>query len=341
MRAAIYNPYLDTLGGGELYSLEVGRVLVRAGYQVDVEWRGAKIKDKLIGRFGFDLSGIDFVDDVKKGDGYDVCFWVSDGSIPVLHSRKNFLHFQIPFHGVKGRSLMNKMKLFRINKIICNSYFTKNFIDREFGVKSVVLYPPVNVEKIKPRRKTKTILFVGRFSQLTQAKNQDVLIRAFKKFYDRGYKDWELILAGGIEVGVGDYLEKLKVLAGSYPIKIIKSPGYAELRELFGSAKFFWSAVGFGASEEKEPEKMEHFGISVVEAMAGGCVPIVFGAGGHTEIISDGKDGFFWKKLPDLVKITKAVILDNKCYRDLSKEAVLRSKSFSYGRFEQHVKKYI
>src|SRR6266852_9194189 len=97
MKAAIYNPYLDTLGGGERYIMAAAVALVKEGYEVHVEWKDAALKEKLEKRFGIDLSGVNFVEDIKRGDGYDVCFWVSDGSIPTLRARKNFLHFQVPF----------------------------------------------------------------------------------------------------------------------------------------------------------------------------------------------------------------------------------------------------
>ena len=38
MRAAIYNPYLDTLGGGERYVMAVATALANLNYIVDVEW---------------------------------------------------------------------------------------------------------------------------------------------------------------------------------------------------------------------------------------------------------------------------------------------------------------
>ncbi|MCX6704821.1 MAG: hypothetical protein NT162_00575, partial [Candidatus Woesebacteria bacterium] len=168
MRAAIYNPYLDTLGGGERYTMTFAKVLAKNGYQVDVEWKDIRIKKILENRFGFNLDGINIVDCINKGDGYDLCFWVSDGSIPILHARNNILHFQVPFHDVGGKSLINKMKFFRINKIVCNSLFTKRIIDREYGVESLVIHPPVDTLSIKPKRKEKIILFVGRFSQILQ-----------------------------------------------------------------------------------------------------------------------------------------------------------------------------
>src|SRR3972149_12314774 len=210
MRAAIYNPYLDTLGGGERYTIFAALAFVKAGYRVDIEWPEAEIKQKLEKRFGIDLSEINFVADIKRGDGYDLCFWVSDGSIPNLKARKNLLHFQVPFRSVNGKNLINKMKLFRITKIICNSYFTKQIIDSEYGVDSLVIYPPVDVSKMRPKKKEDLIIYVGRFSELVQAKRQDVLISAFKKFYDAGNNSWKLIIAGGVEVGVGSFLKRLK-----------------------------------------------------------------------------------------------------------------------------------
>lgn len=340
MRAAIYNPYLDTLGGGERYSLAVATSLSELGYQVDVEWKNLKIKEKLESRFGIDLSAVRFVKDVKKGDGYDVCFWVSDGSIPLLRARKNFLHFQVPFQGVNGKTLLNRMKLFRIEKIICNSAFTKGFIDKEYGVGSIVIHPPVSVEKIKPKRKNNSILFVGRFSQLAQVKNQHILLRNFKKIY-KLFPDWELILAGGVEIGAKEYLEKLEKEIQGHPIQIIKSPSFKELLTLYGQAKIFWSAAGFGVKEEKEPYKVEHFGITLVEAMAAGAVPVVFSAGGHKEIVKDGVSGLLWEKEGELVKKTKRLIEDRDFYKTLMEEGLKSAREYGYERFKSEIEKIL
>ncbi len=334
MKAAIYNPYLDTLGGGERYTLAVAAALAKNGYQVDIEWKQKSIKEKLEKRFGLDLETINFIEDIKRGDGYDVCFWVSDGSIPTMKARKNLLHFQVPFHDVNGNTLLNKMKLFRIKKIICNSMFTKRFIDKEYGVESIVIYPPVSIEKIKPKRKEKIILSVGRFSQLLQSKRQDLLIRAFKKM---NLADWRLIIVGGSEVGAGNFVKKLKKEALGFPIEIMENPNFAFLKEMYGKAKIFWSASGFGIKEEKEPEKVEHFGITTVEAMAAGAVPIVFNAGGTKEIIEDGKTGFLWKKESELISFTKELIENKKLLREISVKALGASNKFGYETFDKEI----
>ncbi len=334
MKAAIYNPYLDTLGGGERYSMAIANVLAKSGYKVFVQWQDVTIKGKLEERFGIKLNDIEFVEDIKRGDGYDVCFWVSDGSIPFLSARKNFLHFQVPFQEVSGNTLINKIKFFRIKKVICNSLFTKKIVDNEYAVDSIVLYPPVDIKKFKTSKKEKIILFVGRFSNLLQAKGQDILIDVFKRFSDLNGSGWKLILAGGVEVGAEELIYKLLKQSENYNVEIVKKPTFIELKKLYAKAKFFWSAAGFDIDESKDPKKVEHFGITVVEAMAAGCVPIIFNAGGHKEIISNAIDGFLWNTKSELINITEKLTKDNIYSKTIAKEAQERSKNFSYENFE-------
>jgi len=338
MKAAIFNPYLDTLGGGERYTLSFAKVLLEQGWDVDIQWEKESIKEKIEKRFGIETDNLRIVNNVKRGSGYDLCFWVSDGSVPLLFARKNILHFQVPFRNVDGRSLLNRMKMIRINHIVCNSTFTKNIIDEEYGVKSIVIYPPVDTESIKPKRKEKIILYIGRFSQLVQSKRQDVLVKAFKKLYkNKAIEGWSLVLAGGVEVGVGDYIKKLEKEAQDYPIEIIKSPDYKVVKDLYGRAKIFWSAAGFGVDEKKNPQKVEHFGITTVEAMSAGAVPVVFEAGGFREIIENGKTGFLWKEEKELISLTKELIGDKGQMLSLSNNALLASKGYEYEKFKKEV----
>lgn len=341
MRAAIFNPYLDSLGGGERYTMAVAQILLKSGWEVDVQWKDDEIKSALERRFGIELGGVGFIPDIKRGEGYDLCFWVTDGSIPLLHSRKNILHFQVPFHDVGGNTLLNKMKLFRVSKIICNSNFTKRVVDEEYGINSVVVYPPVAVDKIKPKAKENIILSVGRFSQMERSKRQDVLISAFKKFYDSGNRGWKLVLAGGVEVGDDTYTSELKQMSKGYPVTILKSPEFRVIKDLYSRSKVSWFASGWGVDENRRPENVEHFGIVLVEAMAAGCVPFAFESGGHREIIEHGVNGFLWKETEELVGGTVDLISDPKAYRALSIKARTSSQKYSYAEFEKNLLKNI
>lgn len=341
MKAAIYNPYWDTLGGGERYTASVASVFLKNGYSVDIEWRDKNLIKQISKRFELDISKVKIVKDINRGDSYDACFWVSDGSVPTLKSRNNFLHFQVPFKNTGGKSLINKMKLFRIKKVICNSSFTKNVIDREYGVNSLVIYPPVDVNKFKAKKKENVILYVGRFSQLAQAKNQHILISCFKKLYDTGAKGWKLILAGGGEIGANDYLEKLKRISSGYPISFEVSPTFSKLKDLYGRSSIFWSASGYNVDEVKDPKMVEHFGITPVEAMAAKCVPFLVNKGGHKEIVDDGTNGYLWNTEDQLVGLTRKAISDTKLMKKIAINAKEKSDRFSLSSFEEEVEKIL
>ncbi len=337
MRAAIFDPYLDTLGGGERYVMTFASVLKNNGWDVDLEWNNNGIIEKLENRLGLDLKGINVVSSINNGKGYDLCFWLSDGSIPNLSASRNILHFQVPFHDVGGRSIANKLKLRKVKVIVCNSKFTKKFIDQEYGVNSVVVYPPVSVDEFKPAEKENIILSVGRFSQLLQAKRQDILVETFKSMVEEGLKDWKLVIVGGSDVGGRELVNKLIEDSKDYPIEIVENPSFDELKKLYGRAKIFWSASGFNIDEDKEPEKVEHFGITVVESMAAECVPIVVNKGGHNEIIKDSIDGILWDEVDQLASSTKTLTKDENKITTISSNAKKRAQNFSQKKFEDEI----
>ena len=73
-----------------------------------------------------------------------------------------------------------------------------------------------------------------------------------------------------------------------------------DLAGLYQEAEIYWHGTGLGTDLEQEPEKAEHFGISLVEAMSAGCVVFAYGSGGPREIITDGVDGFLYSSTEDL-----------------------------------------
>ena len=346
MKAAIYSPYLDTLGGGERYVISFAVALRDIGWDVYVESKDGKILEKIEKRLGIKTRGLRISPDVKRGEGFDLCFWLSDGSVPTLSARKNILHFQRPFYDTDGKSLINRMKFFRINEVVVNSKFTKQWIDKEYPQKSKVLYPPIDIDSFRSSRKENTILSVGRFSHLEQSKGQDVLVDVFKKMYDKKNSDlrndkWKLILAGGTDVGRTKFVDNLKKDSENYPITVLESPPFSKIKQLYAKAIIFWTASGFGIDETKKPEKVEHFGITVVEAMSAGAVPMAFNAGGHKEIIRSGYNGYLWKTKSELSKQTETLIMDSKMLLELNKKATKDAQEYSIEKFEKNITKLL
>ena len=84
----------------------------------------------------------------------------------------------------------------------------------------------------------------------------------------------------------------------------------AEVRDLYSRAALFWHATGLGEDEETHPERLEHFGISTVEAMSAGAVPVVIGRAGQLELFEDGIAGYHWQTLDELVARTGQLMAD-------------------------------
>jgi glycosyltransferase involved in cell wall biosynthesis len=256
-----------------------------------------------------------------------------------MFGKRNILHFQVPFKKVNGSPFLNRLKLKNIHEVVCNSEFTKKFVDKEFSVESVVVYPPVDLKKFKKGKKENLIISVGRFSQLLQAKRQDILISSFKNLCKKGLKGWRLLLVGGSEVGGSEFVRNLRKASSGFPIRVEENVPLKNLVALYSEAKVFWAANGFGVDEKKNPEKVEHFGIAAVEAMSAGVVPLLIKKGGFKEIIEEGKSGFFWETTEELEE--KTLRLTKIDLSKLEEEAVKRSLFFSKEKFYERIKETI
>lgn len=297
-------------------------------------------------RFAMDLSGITFVpslftpnvsllDRLKKSKAYDLIIVLSDGSIPFLGSPM-MLHFQTPTEWVSVNPLLNALKFLKVKKTIVNSKFTKKYIDRKYGLDSVVLYPPVDLPERGNVKKEKIILNVGRFgirNAGSSFKKQEALMVAFKKLYDLGIKDWEMVFIVTVNEQEDDALEAFKNSVERYPISIIESPDLKTVESYYRRAGVYWHAAGFGEDLQKYPDRAEHFGITTVEAMHYGTVPVVINAGGQPEIVTDGKNGFLWNTEEELLEKTKMLIQDEKLREQLRQQAEQRAEYFSVSRF--------
>ena len=87
------------------------------------------------------------------------------------------------------------------------------------------------------------------------------------------------------------YVDRLNKKAKGFNVFIHPNLPFKDLKKMYGQSSIYWHAAGYG---ETDPTKMEHFGITTVEAMAGGCVPIVINLGGQKEIVKQTENGYLW-----------------------------------------------
>jgi len=349
-KALIFDPYLDTLGGGERYTLSFALGLIQNGYDVEVAWSGPEILSKATSRFGMDFSQLSISSEAYKlcsqksslldrflfTKKFDLIFWVSDGSIPMLFSKSNLVHFQVPFRHLGGNWMVNSLKSLFVSKFVYNSEFTKNVLERNLRKqKSFLLYPPVDVSSMTVGSKDKLILSVARFSSTMQSKRQDILIEAFRDLCTKisGYK---LILVGGL-AGEIKIIDDLRSQAKNLPIEIIPNPDFAKLKELYSRSQFFWHAAGYDVDEEKNPERVEHFGMTTVEAMSAGCIPLVIAKGGQKEVITSDA-GVLCADQREIAEKTIEIINDPDKYAQMVSSSIARSKDFSLSKFYDKIK---
>ena len=364
MKIAVYHPNINLFGGGERFALIIARILstehevdLFTPHSINKKELGVFFKiniDKLVFiKFGKFIENLPILNSAKpsillrsaykKLEKYDLVIdSCTNGWFDKKLKCRTICYIHYPFFqpqkkGVK--SLMNPLIIklqnaFQYDKIFCNSNFTKNIVDKITDKPLEVLNPPVEVEKIKPLKKLNIIITVGR---LTYEKKFEVMIEAFKEIYQKN-KDYKFYIVGIFNEKSSfykqDYLDMLRSMAKGYPIEFYINAPYDEVINHLEKSKIYWHARGYG---ETNPTEYENFGLTTVESMAAGCVPIVINLGAQPEIVQHEKNGYCWDTPEELTNYTKLLIFNKRKLDTLSKEAVKRSRIFSLKRFEKRI----
>jgi glycosyltransferase involved in cell wall biosynthesis len=198
-----------------------------------------------------------------------------------------------------------------------------------------------------PATKRKIILHVGRFiadgTDGRHTKNQKFLIETFKSLSHLHDAGWEFHLAGSVSTGAGStaLVKTLEEASKGFPILFHFNAPRPQLQELYQTAAIYWHATGYGFDEAQHPGKQEHFGITTVEAMSAGAVPIVYSSGGQKEIVIEGVNGFLWSDADRLISWTREVARDQRLSTELSARAVESSKQFGRRAFNARIDELI
>jgi alpha-1,2-mannosyltransferase len=168
--------------------------------------------------------------------------------------------------------------------VLTNSNFSKRAIDQYYGptVNPTVIYPPVDVEKfrkiaLRPGDRENMILVISRFSPDKQLENT---IEIGKILINEIKIDAKIVLVGNIAAEDHQYLEDLKRLIREYNLDnnftVEVGVSFEQLLELMRKSKVYL-----------HPLAGEPFGISIVEAMSAGLIPVVPDEGGYTEFVPE------------------------------------------------------
>ncbi|MFZ5376071.1 MAG: glycosyltransferase family 4 protein [Patescibacteria group bacterium] len=364
MKICLFSPYIPKhFGGGEKYMFQVAIALANK-YQVFIaiphkqeltDPEKIQIKNKYQLFLNDSLQNVDFISTPLKTDEsflrklvwtkqFDLIYYLTDGSLFFSLAKKNILHIQFPFTNLR-LSLLDKLKLITWQVINANSSFTKEVVEKRWGIRINFIHYPAAIpsDVFQQYQKEKIILSVGRFFKHLNSKRQDVLIRIFQEMrraYPKSMDGWKLVLVGGVEDQ--EYLKELKTLSVQDPaISIQTNARREQLEALYRHASIYWHAAGFEIDELNQPEKVEHFGISTVEAMAAGCVPVVHNKGGQTEIMTGNLQSLCWQTTDECEKITIDLIKNQQKLYEFSQLAIKRAKDFSQNNFEEKLWKMV
>jgi glycosyltransferase involved in cell wall biosynthesis len=209
-----------------------------------------------------------------------------------------------------------------VDKFIANSENVKRRIEKFYRRDSKVIYPPIEVKKIKKQTsgiKNKEDYFLI-VSRLVGAKGLEEAVKVFN-----GLK-YKLKIVGE-KHGFSDIEEKLKKLAGGN-VELLGRVNDKKLWELYAKAKGFIALA-----------RDEDFGMTVVEAQAAGTPVIAFNGGGFRESVIDDKTGILIDDTnKDTIKKAVEKMVKKKWNKKVLKE---NAERFSKERFVREMKKVV
>jgi glycosyltransferase involved in cell wall biosynthesis len=265
-------------------------------------------------------------------------FWhrrvvVQATEVPRLRGLRNaHLVCEFPFQRRLGPGSRLRLSLFR--SVVANSAYTARWIERRWGRPARVLHPPVFPIPLLEKRPW--IVAVGRFAGGGRSKRQLEMVEVFRGLVEQGLDGWELHL-----VGTGQDPESVRRVveaARELPVAIHLDAPRKELEEVCGAASVFWHFTGALEDPEAVPERMEHFGISTVEAMSAGAVPVVIARGGQPEIVRGSQSeivgsGLLWETFEQCAEQTWRLCHDEPLRARLSEGARRRAGDFAFPAF--------
>jgi len=307
-----------------------------------------------------EIEGIRFI---RKGSHYTVHFWAllfylkgKLGKPDVIIDCFHFIPFFTPFYirerrvriialinEVAGNLWFSNIFLpfayigYLIEPLIIKFYRNKQFITGSesasqelirLGVKRdniFVIHHGLRVEEISSdiqKESIPTILFLGRISEDKGIKDAlKVMVLIGKEIRD--IKFWFV----GREERKGNFSRLINGIVGNKQNLKVKVTffGYVDEKKKFELLKRAWILI--------HPSQKEGWGLTVIEAASQGTPTVGYNVEGLRDSIIDEKTGILVDPNPSsLAKAVRKLINDKDLYNHLSREAIIWSSNFSWGK---------
>jgi len=360
MKVLIIHPRLSVKGGGERVAIHSILAATKAGHEVTLlseEFDEASFADfygcpglfDKVDRFYYPafkpVLGPRFllyqrliyhwlrIRKAVSRDSFDIVLSTQDiGYVPSTHAPviqycyfpEYFSHLQTGSSPVwrlyyRPASAYYRNRVRRVEILLSVSDFTRGFVAKKWERDSKTVYPPCPVED---------------YSEFTNVKSRENLVvtigrivpeKRFHLFIElaRIVPKTRFVAIGSLSDETSSYYDQLKKSAPEN-VSFVLSP-LRKVRDILGRAMAYVHCA-----------ENEHFGITIVEAMAAGCVPIVHDSGGPKEVVTSDV-GFRWSNLSVAARQIVMLAENDSLRRELSAAASVRARRFRPEVFESEM----
>lgn len=374
LNVAILHPSLNYGGGAEKVCLATIRAIKKEGHNVTTITIDKTDWNKLIERFGevilpnseqvitnsnfpelktnfakASYTGMSFLYHLKKKlKGYDLVI-NTYGDFELMNMFADMIFSGLPFslsymfpenapYPMKNKLIQNTyhvvsktMEFLTIRRkplVLAHSTFTRNLLHKFYGAKVEVevLHPPCDVRQYSNSMNTpdkqNVVVTVSRFSR---GKRLEII-----PYIAKYAANWNFVIAGSASEASKETIElvrsKIESLDVKDRVKLMLNASRQEIQDVMAKSKVYLHLM-----------RNEQFGISIVESMAFGCVPIIHQSGGAWYDVLEKQQGYCGYGYTEFMEAVKYIkMLENgKLYRTLSIKAQKKARNFNEELFEK------
>lgn len=265
--------------------------------------------------------------------------YMTPGALPIMILRRLGLkkivatsHTPADIYSKNGLRLVRFLSYYVLSGFQCitkraeNSFFnakTDNNNRKHFTIYNC-LPDYIEITTSKDWTKKDGIITIGVVSRLEGIKGMDLVMPAYKKIH-AVYPNTRLLI-----VGDGSQRDLMEKQAESCK----ESVAFAG-RQPQDKLQNFYDRIDILLM----PSRSEGFGLTAIEGMARGCVPVVADTGGLPEVVRDGCDGLLHKPedVEDLALKVCLLLEDRERMEKMSRNAIVRATDFSKERYNAQI----
>ena len=251
---------------------------------------------------------------IKSHHDYDLVFSTQDAgyipeiSVPVLQWGYFPNKLEKGMYGWPLRAHYS-WKVRRIGLVLAISKYSKSHFDATWNIPTALVYPACNMIRPKPSK-----------DNIVVTAARGVPEKNLELFWDIARKcpQYEFVMLLTVDPRFGEYSKTIQNGAPENG-EVLVNPDKESYQELLSRSRIYLHLM-----------RGEHFGITIVESMSAGCVPVVHASGGPKEIV--GNTGFLWHEASEIPSLLAEA---SHSFDRLSSLCTQRAKTFSGEEFDR------